>query len=55
MVLHETRIFDTVVGGDDADAAVGLLHDDGEDEASVDAGGGRDALDAALDVGDLVG
>lgn len=55
MVLHQTWILDAVVGGDDAHASVGFLHDDGEDEAGVDTGGGRDALNGALDVGDLIG
>lgn len=38
-----------------ADAALGFLHDDGEDEAWVDAGGLGDGLDGGVDVFDLIG
>lgn len=35
VILHEARVVVAVVGGPHADASVGLLHDDGEDEAGV--------------------
>lgn len=46
VALHETGVDDTVVGSRSSDTAVALLHDDGEDESSVDAGGAGDGLDA---------
>lgn len=49
--LHETGVHDTVVGGWGANASVGLLHDDGEDEALVDAGRLGDRLNGGLEVG----
>ena len=36
VVLEHARVDDGVLGGGDADAALGLLHDDGEDEAGVE-------------------
>lgn len=49
--LHETGVLDAVVGGWGAHASVGLLHDDGEDEARIDAGGLGDGLNGGLEVG----
>lgn len=53
MGLHEARVEDGVLGCDDADAACGFLHDDGEDEARVDAARGGDLLDAGFHLGDF--
>jgi len=50
MVLHEAGVADTVVGGVDSDAAFGLLHDDGEDEAMIDLRGLSDRFDRGLDI-----
>lgn len=47
--LHQTGIGDAVVCGWGADAAVGFLHDDGEDEALVYSGGLGDGLDGRLE------
>lgn len=51
--LHHAGVGDAVVGGGGADAAVGLLHGNGEDEAGVDAGGLGDVLNGGLEVGTL--
>lgn len=48
--LHEAWVLDGVGGRWGAHAAVGFLHDDGEDEALVDAGGLGDGLDGGLQV-----
>lgn len=53
MVLHETGVADAVVGGVDSDTALGLLHDDCEDEAVVDLGGLGDGFDSGFDDGVL--
>lgn len=47
VALHETRVLDAIVGGRSADATVALLHDDGEDEAGVDASRCTDSLDCS--------
>lgn len=52
--LHKTGVEDAVVGSWDTDAALALLHDNGEDEAVVDASLSRDLLDGAVDVVDLL-
>jgi len=52
--LHETGVDDTVVGGGDADAALALLHDDGEDEAGVDAGLAGELVDGLADAVNLI-
>lgn len=48
--LHQARVGDGEGGGADADAAVGFFHDDGEDEARVDRGGGGDLEDGFVEV-----
>ena len=52
--LHEARVDDAVVRGGRAHAALALLHDDGQDEAAVDARLARDLLDGRVDAVDLV-
>lgn len=54
VALHETRVVDAVVGCRDTDTAVAFLHDDGQDEARVDAAGLGDRVDAVLDVVDFL-
>ena len=54
MVLHQPRVSDAVVGGGDADAATGLLQDDGKDESVVDTGLLGHLLDGVPDVTDLL-
>lgn len=58
VVLHQARVAHAVVGRLDAHAAARLLHDDGQDEAMVDARRRSGLLDAvingALDVSVLV-
>ena len=49
VVLHQAGIGNAVGGGGDADAAAGLLKDNGEDEAVVNQGGGGDGLDGVVD------
>jgi hypothetical protein len=51
--LHETGVNDAVVGGLDTDTAVALLHNDGQDEARVDARLTGDLGDGGLHVGHL--
>ena len=53
MRLHQAWVDDAVVGCLHADAAVGLLHHDCEDEALVDSRLGCYARDGSLDVVDL--
>ena len=53
--LHDAWVADAIVRRADADVAAGLLHDDAQDDARVDAGFGRDRLDGGLDVGDFAG
>lgn len=53
--LHDAGVADAVVRGADADVAAGLLHDDAEDDAAVDAGLGGDLLNGSLDEGDFAG
>lgn len=48
--LHESRVVEAVVGSRGADAALGLLHDDGENELGLDTAGASDLLDCLLDV-----
>lgn len=48
--LHQAWVFDGVGGCWSAHAAVGFLHDNGEDEALVDAGGLGDGLDGGFEV-----
>lgn len=52
--LHEAGVADAVVGGGHADAALALLHHDGEDEAAIYTRLAGDLVDGALDVADLV-
>ena len=40
MALHQAGVDDAVIGGVDADAASGFLHDDSQDEAMADLQGG---------------
>lgn len=54
VALHETRVDDTIVGGLDTDTAVGLLHNDGQNEPSVDTAGGSNCFNGFLHVGVLV-
>lgn len=54
VALHETGVDDTVVGGLDTDTAVGLLHNDGQNETSVDTAGGSNCFNGLLHVGVLV-
>jgi hypothetical protein len=54
VVLHQTGVGDTVVGGDGADTALGFLHDHSEDEAVVDKGGTGDLVNSIGDGRDLV-
>lgn len=54
VALHQTRIDHAVVGGWCAHAAVTLLHNNGENEAGIDAGRVGDGLDGAGDVVHLV-
>lgn len=49
--LHQARVGVAVVGRPDAHAAIGFLHDNGEDEAGVDAAGLADRLDGRLELG----
>lgn len=55
VVLHEARVVNGVARGGYADTASRLLHDDGEDEAVVDIGGGSNGFDGRLDVVDFSG
>ena len=55
MILHETGVSDGPGGRDDANTAVGFLHYDGEDEASVYAGRSSNLEDGRFDVGDFFG
>lgn len=55
VALHQTRVHDAVVGRRDANAANTLLHDDGKDEAAVDAGLTGHLLNGAADGCDLIG
>lgn len=50
MGLHEAGVGDTVVGGGNTDAALALLHHDGEDEALIDTGGLGSGLDGVGDI-----
>lgn len=52
--LHEAGVADAVVGGGHANAALALLHHDGEDETTVHTRLAGDLGDDALDVADLV-
>lgn len=57
VILHQAGVADSSVWGNgvvDADAALGFLHDDCEDEARVDTGGLSDRLDGGVDLFDLV-
>ena len=53
VVLHQTGVANSVVGGVNADAATRLLHDDGENEAVVDTSGGSGLLDTIPDGSNL--
>lgn len=53
VVLHQTGVADTVVGGVNANAATRLLHEDGENETVVDTSGGSGLLDTIPDSSDL--
>lgn len=53
--LHQTRVEDTVSGAVDADTSVGLLQDNGEDEAVVDKGLLGDLVDGVLKLLELIG
>lgn len=55
VVLHDARVGDAVGGCAYADAAVGFLDDDGEDEARVDTGGFRFGDDSVVDILDFGG
>ncbi len=55
MRLHEAGVSDSEVAGQGTHAAVALLHDHGEDEALINSGRLRDALDGGLQVGALLG
>lgn len=48
--LHQSWVVETVVGRRGTNAALGLLHDDGEDELGLDAALSRDFLDGLLDI-----
>ena len=50
VALHQTGVDDTVVCSLDTDTAVGLLHDNGQNETGIHTAGGRDSLDGLLDV-----
>lgn len=50
VALHHARVVDAAVGGWDPQAAVALLHDDGEDEARVDLRLARDGVDGSLEI-----
>jgi hypothetical protein len=52
--LHQTWVLHAVVGRRDADAALGFLHHDGEDEALINAGRLSNGLNGGLDVGGLL-
>lgn len=54
MRLHETRVANTVTGGLDTNAAIGLLHHEGEDEAGLKLGFFGDFVDGLLDAVDLL-
>ena len=54
VVLHQAGVADAVVGGGDADAATGLLHDDGKDKSVVDTGLLGHLLDGVPDFADLL-
>lgn len=49
MRLHKTWVADAIVGGWCSNAAIAFLHEDGEDEAGVDAGGCADGLNCGGD------
>lgn len=53
MALHEPGVLDAVIRRLDAHAAFGLLHDDREHEARVDARGCGGGEDAGVDVCDF--
>ena len=48
--LHQSRVVEAVVGGRGANAALGLLHDDSENELGLDTALASDLLDGLLDV-----
>lgn len=49
VVLHQTGVANTIVGGLNTDTAARLLHDDSQDEAVVNTSGGSSLLDAVPD------
>lgn len=54
VALHQTRVDDTIVGGLDTHTTIGLLHNDGQDETSVNTAGGSNCFDGLLHIGVLV-
>ena len=50
VALHEAWVPDAVVGGRGAHAAIALLHDDGKDEAGIDARRGTNILDGIPEI-----
>lgn len=48
VILHQARVSDAVVGGRGTDTPTRLLHNDGQDEAVVDAGLEGDLLDGII-------
>ena len=55
MILHQSRVSDSIIGGRHSDTALGFLHDDGQDEAMVDAGRLCGGFDGVVDVTDFLG
>lgn len=53
VILHQARVFDAVIGGRSTDTPPRLLHNDGQDEAVVDAGLEGDLLDGIIDGADF--
>lgn len=53
VVRHQSRVFDAVIGGRSTDTPTQLLHNDGQDEAVVDAGLEGDRLDGIIDGADF--
>lgn len=55
MILHQTRVGDGAKGRGNADTALALLHDGGQDEAGINTRRLSNAQDGSLHVGSLGG
>ena len=55
MILHQSGVSNSIVGGRHSYAALGFLHDNRQDEAVVDAGRLCSGFDGVVDVTDFLG